>query len=252
MIGVSSSSRSFGSLGRYLVTAKEGPEEERVAWTSARNLPSDDPDVAVKVMRATAVQNVRTPKPVYHLALSFDPRDVVDRAAMERVADRVLTELRLKEHQALIVAHGDRRHPHVHILVNRIHPESGKAWDRWQDYSVIQKALRDEEKALGLRTVQTREAGSRQHDGQEPKAIASVRADLDAHARVSEAAARQYSADGELAAAHARLDKLEGPCVAWNGARPHSMMSSGASTAIPRLPSRRWFSPRRNTVRRKQ
>jgi relaxase-like protein len=74
---------------------------------------------------------------------------------MERVAGRVLERLGLGEHQAVIVAHGDRKHAHVHILVNRVHPESGKAWERWQDQPVIQQVLREEERALGLREVTT-------------------------------------------------------------------------------------------------
>jgi hypothetical protein len=41
-------------------------------------------------MRATAAQSDRVVKPVYHLALSFDPSDPVDRPIMERVAGRVL------------------------------------------------------------------------------------------------------------------------------------------------------------------
>src|SRR3954464_7791765 len=113
MIAVSSSSRSFAALGKYLVVGRDKVEEGRVAWTSARNLPTSDPELAAKIMRATAAQNVRVSQPVYHLALSFDPRDIVDRQAMERVADRVLEELKLKEHQAVIVAHGDRAHSHV-------------------------------------------------------------------------------------------------------------------------------------------
>src|SRR5438270_5818438 len=80
MIGVSSSSRSFKSLGRYLVVGRSGDEQGRVAWSTGRNLPTDDPELAAKIMRATAAQNVRTEQPVYHLALSFDPHDAVDRA----------------------------------------------------------------------------------------------------------------------------------------------------------------------------
>src|SRR3954470_1983297 len=131
MIGVSSSSRSFKSLGNYLVIGRGGDDPNRVAWSTARNLPTDDPQLAAKIMRATASQNVRVDQPVYHLALSFDPRDVVDRQQMERVADRVLAELGLRDYQCLIVAHGDRQHPHLHILINRVHPSSHKAWDRW-------------------------------------------------------------------------------------------------------------------------
>src|SRR4051812_43994377 len=118
MIGMSSSSRSFHALGTYLVAGRSGAERDRVAWSASRNLPTADPELGAKIMRATAAQNARVDKPVYHLALSFDPRDAVDRAAMERVADRVLTALHLEGHQVIIVAHKDRDHPHMHLLVN--------------------------------------------------------------------------------------------------------------------------------------
>jgi len=153
---MSSSARSFGALARYLVDGRNGDNPERVAWSTSRNLPTAEPELAGKIMRATAAQNLRVDKPVYHLALSFDPTDVVDRAAMERVADRVISALRLKEHQVLIVSHGDRDHPHMHLLINRVHPETGLVWNRWQDRAVIQQVLREEEQALGLRVVTSR------------------------------------------------------------------------------------------------
>ncbi len=153
MIAVSSSGTGFRALATYLVHGRTGLEEGRICWASARNLPTDDPELAATLMRATAAQNVRVEKPVYHLALAFDPGDRVDQATMERVADRVLARLGLEEHQALIVSHRDREHPHLHILVNRVHPETGKVWDRWQEMSAIQQVLREEERALGLREV---------------------------------------------------------------------------------------------------
>jgi hypothetical protein len=153
MIGMSSSSRSFEALGTYLVAGRSGTERDRVAWSASRNLPTDDPQLAAKIMRATAAQNARVDKPVYHLALSFDPNDRVDRATMERVADRVLAALQLQDHQVVIVAHKDREHAHVHLLVNRVHPETGKVWSRWQDQRIVQQVLREEERALGLRQV---------------------------------------------------------------------------------------------------
>ena len=153
MIAVSSSGKSFRALAAYLANGRSGEEQERVAWTASRNLPTSDPELAATFMRATASQSDRVEKPVYHVALSFDPNDSVDRAAMERVADRVLDRLGLAEHQAIIVAHRDRAHAHLHLLVNRVHPETGKAWERWKDRPLIQEALREEERSLGLREV---------------------------------------------------------------------------------------------------
>ena len=153
MIAVSSSGKSFRALAAYLANGRSGEEQERVAWTASRNLPTEDPELAATFMRATAARSDRIEKPVYHVALSFDPNDPVDRATMERVADRVLDRLGLAEHQAIIVAHRDRAHAHLHLLVNRVHPETGKAWERWKDRPLIQEVLREEERTLGFREV---------------------------------------------------------------------------------------------------
>jgi hypothetical protein len=155
-IAVSSSGRTFRAIATYLALGRSGDEPERVGWSASRNLPTDDPQLAARFMRATAEQNVRVEKPVYHFAISFDPTDPVDRATLERVADRVLDRLGLREHEAILVAHRDREHAHVHVLVNRVHPVTGRAWDRWQDHPVIQQVLREEERALGIREVRGR------------------------------------------------------------------------------------------------
>ncbi|MEW5918194.1 MAG: relaxase/mobilization nuclease domain-containing protein, partial [Gemmatimonadota bacterium] len=112
MIAVSSSGKSFKALAAYLLKGRTGEELDRVAWSSGRNVPTDDPELAATFMRATASRSDRVEKPVYHLVLSFDPGDAVDRATIERVADRVLDRLGLGEHQAVIVAHRDRGHSH--------------------------------------------------------------------------------------------------------------------------------------------
>src|SRR5438105_4929856 len=166
MIAVSSSGRTFGAIARYLALGRSGEATDRVAWASARNLPTNDPELAGRFMRATAAQSLTIEKPVYHLAIAFDPRDPVDRAAMERVADRILVRLGLAEHETIIVAHRDREHPHMHLLVNRVHPTTGKAWDRWQDRPAIQQLLREEEDLLGLRRVPRRLADTQDRDVQ--------------------------------------------------------------------------------------
>jgi len=240
MIAMSSSARSFGALAQYLAKGRSGDEPERVAWSTSRNLPTDDPELAGKIMRATAAQNVRVKQPVYHLALSFDPSDQVDRIAMERVADRVIAALELQGHPIVIVSHRDRGHPHMHLLVNRVHPETGLVWNRWQDRAVIQQVLREQEKALGLRIVPGRLAAREQptldviaanQRSREPQeraagpAVERQRASVDApakitkvdevagylrtHERATELVREQYTAEMEANAARARAQQLE-------------------------------------------
>ena len=90
---------------------------------------------------------------------------------MQAIADRVLRDLGLSEHQALLVAHQDRSHPHVHVMVNRVHPETGVAWDRWKDRPRIEQTLRELERELGLREVEGR---LYQLNGQEPPERAAL------------------------------------------------------------------------------
>jgi hypothetical protein len=165
VIATSSSGRRFYALARYLLHGRSGEETERVAWTAGRNLGLDDPELAAALMQATANQNPRVEAPVYHLTINFDPADPVTPQQMQAAADRVLADLGLAEHQALMVAHQDRGHPHVHIMVNRVHPATGLAWDRWQDQPKIQQTLRELERELGLREVAGR---LYQLDGREP------------------------------------------------------------------------------------
>jgi len=153
MIGKVIRGRGFAGLARYLELGRNGSDPGRVEWIEARNLPTNDPQTASLLMRATAAQSDRIQKPVYHIALSFDPDDAVDRGTMLRVADRLLRDLGLQEHQALIVSHGDTRHAHLHIMVNRVHPQTYRAWDPRHDFAQIERSLREQERELALRAV---------------------------------------------------------------------------------------------------
>jgi hypothetical protein len=221
MIAVSSSGKTFRALAAYLANSRSGVDQDRVAWTASRNLPTSEPELAATFMRATAGQSDRIQKPVYHVALSFDPNDPVDRANMERVADRLLERLGLAEHQALIVAHRDRAHAHLHLLVNRVHPENGKAWERWKDQPVIQQVLREEERALGLREVPgslTSLEPSQPRVAELPKTGREVRAlpflrnlahELATYERVLALQRKRYSVEVETSAARARHSEIE-------------------------------------------
>lgn len=64
----------------------------------------------------------------------------------------------LEEHEAIVVAHKDRSHPHLHFVVNRVHPERATLWRKWWDYPRLERSLRAQEVELGLRVVPGRHA----------------------------------------------------------------------------------------------
>jgi hypothetical protein len=142
-----------------------------VSWTLVRNMPVEA-DYAASLMDATAAQNVRVQKPVYHLSLSAAPGEELDREQWEKVVDRVLRDLGLEEHQALVVAHGNTKHDHVHLMINRVDVESLKVWHDGHDYRRIERSLRGIEREMGLREVPGRHG---RLAGQEPTERSATR-----------------------------------------------------------------------------
>ena len=137
---------SFVGLAAYCLHDQREPGElrpetsERVEWTDTRNLPTDRPDRAAAVMAATAeaapelkrlaggsAGGRKLQKPVCHLSLSWAKDETPDLQEMSQAVDESLAAIGLEKHEALIVAHGDTGHPHVHVIVNRVDPETGKA-----------------------------------------------------------------------------------------------------------------------------
>lgn len=161
MIADQSKVVSLGDAERYLRVGHKGQEVDeraRVDWSTTRNLPTEDTQLAKTYMEATAeLRDHRVEAPFYSVSVSFPEDDApkVDRALMEKAADRVIEGLGLQEHEAIIVAHKDRGHPHFHILANRIHPEMGKAWATWNDYKKTDQVLRAFEIEHGLTRVST-------------------------------------------------------------------------------------------------
>lgn len=133
----------FTGMARYLVRGKsKEPDPKRVAWIAAQNLPTEDPELAAAYMEATAERSVRARKAAYHLMIAWHARERPAPEVMQDVAFKTLALAGLGEHQALIMGHGDKPHPHLHILLNRVHPDTGRAWKPAHDYATFDRIMR--------------------------------------------------------------------------------------------------------------
>jgi hypothetical protein len=155
LIGViSPRSSSFKNPLEYLELGRDGKQRGRAAWMEFHNLATRNSKLAACFMAATAAGSVSgTETPVYHFSVSFDIDDPVDEWTMRRVAERTRRDMGLLEYQCVVVAHQDRSHPHLHFLVNLVHPERGTLWRDWRDYYRLERTLRAQEVELGLRVV---------------------------------------------------------------------------------------------------
>lgn len=144
---IASKGASFKGALAYYLHDKLRPGErerltsERVAWTETRNLMTRDPEIAGRVMAATALDADRlkreagirntgrkSDQSVYAYTLAWHPDEAksLSRAEMVRAADETLRVLGADDRQAILVCHTDRPHPHVHIIVNRVSPQDGR------------------------------------------------------------------------------------------------------------------------------
>lgn len=156
MIGEVGSGSSFRGLNHYLLHGSAKTEPRVPAWVELRNLSGPDPNTAHAEMHQVARENSRARDPVLHLIVSPAPEDQLSREQWSRLADRVLGDLGLAEHQALVVLHTDTDVPHLHLAVNRIHPLTHRAWGTWRSKTRLTSILVAVEKEWGLRKVEGR------------------------------------------------------------------------------------------------
>lgn len=132
---------SFNGAFAYYLHDKGADTAERVGWTETRNLMTDDPDAARRIMIATALQadelkkaagikaaGRKSTQSVYAYALSWHPDEAgqIDKAEMLAAVDASLKELKAEHLQSVVVCHTDQKHPHVHVIINRVDPADGR------------------------------------------------------------------------------------------------------------------------------
>ena len=141
---------SFQGVAMYLLHDKQrAATSERVAWAVTRNMATQNPELAWRVMAATALDQNRLKEEAgvkktgrksnahvmhYSLLWHADEAAGLTKEEMLRAAEQSLSVLGKQlgdrrqfadDHQSLIICHQDEKHPHVHVIVNRVHPDNG-------------------------------------------------------------------------------------------------------------------------------
>jgi hypothetical protein len=119
---------SFKRLLNYLTTERDantGDTLLRGDVVLSNNLVGID--TAAAEMKALEFFNPRCHDAVFHYELAWPPGERPTRAEWADAALHTLKQLGFKEHLYVIVAHDDKKHFHIHIMVNKIHPETYRA-----------------------------------------------------------------------------------------------------------------------------
>lgn len=134
--------RSFKGLANYLTHDAGAQTANRVAWTHTLNCAFDHVPSAVDEMLTTwrdadflkheagVRRGGRTLEaPVKHVSLNWHPSERPTREDMIGATEAFLAHMGWQGHQAVLVAHTDKPHAHVHLMLNAVHPETGRKLD---------------------------------------------------------------------------------------------------------------------------
>lgn len=163
-----SASDSFGRLGCYVLDLKsptdpkafdrlagyvidrEG-EGERVVGARVTNCGSEDLEMAIAQIEATQAMNKRSKgDKSYHLVISFPEGERPSLEQLRDIEDRLCEAIGLADHQRISAIHDDTDNLHVHVAINKVHPETFKNVEPYYDHPKLMAACVELEIKHGL------------------------------------------------------------------------------------------------------
>jgi hypothetical protein len=100
-------------------------------------------------MKGVESLNPRCNDAVFHYELAWPPGERPLRAEWVDSALYTLNQLGFKEHQYVLVAHDDKKHFHIHAMVNKVHPETYRAHTPTYSWLTLDGAVRHLEAKYG-------------------------------------------------------------------------------------------------------
>ncbi len=153
---------SFKGAALYYLHDKRAQTTDRIEFTQTQNLATNDPEMAWKMMAHTAMHQSEIKKaaggvskgrkltqPVYAYSLAWHPTQEPTKDNMIDAGLKTLKILGLCDHESIMVAHNDEPHSHIHLIVNRVHPETGVAAKVSNDRLKLSKWAEEHERDNG-------------------------------------------------------------------------------------------------------
>jgi hypothetical protein len=173
-----------GALDYYLHDKGTKQTADRVGFVHTLNIVTKGPYQAWRDMMVTAesadqlkIESGHRPstkkntQPVYCFCLNWHPDDRPSKAHMLETALDAIRMLGAQDRQVVIVEHTDEPHPHVHITINMIHPETGMSLNLRNDEYRLDRWADSYEIRMGVTRSPNRRAKTEALDqGQQPPA----------------------------------------------------------------------------------
>ncbi len=166
MIGKISIGKSFGGCLRYCLEDKvELSQEQKIAFGKQDGLQYQNRAEVLeynmcfgnKKELVSQFNDVRTlrpqlSQPVMHISLSLDPEDQFTKAKLRQIGQDFAREFRFENNQYLTIYHKDTKHPHLHIVANRVGFDGSRISDS-NSYRKVAELCRKLEIKHGLKQI---------------------------------------------------------------------------------------------------
>lgn len=116
----------IGRLLDYVRNPGTGNSSEKCIYAGAREFLMDQPQSQKAEMLALSEEAVRSEDTINHYVLSWQEGEHPSPEQVEEAVTLFLKELGLEGHQVIYALHADTDNIHLHLVINRVHPDSLK------------------------------------------------------------------------------------------------------------------------------
>ncbi len=172
-------------LTNYITRANR--EDESVLHVGADNFIFEGEQTRQHEMVALAEEGVRSPNPMAHWLISWREGEQPTPEQADQAARLLMKELGMQDHQAIWAVHQDTHNVHMHIAINRVHPETYKLACPSFEYDLAARAVAKIEHSQGWQSERGArfeidakgEVVKRQRDIPAPVAVPTARRDME-------------------------------------------------------------------------
>jgi len=146
----------IGGLLDYILNPENKNANEKCVYSGARNFLTDTSKSQKAEMLALSQEAVRSKDTVNHYVMSWQEGEQPSHAQIDEAVSLFLDELGLKDHQTVYGLHADTDNLHLHLVINRVHPDTLKVIkpNKGFDIEAAHKAIARIEHAQGWRREQ--------------------------------------------------------------------------------------------------
>ena len=176
-------------LTGYIREPERENSQEKCIHAGARGFITDEPQSQTAEMIALSQEAVRSKDTINHYVLSWREGEQPSPEQVEEAVSIFMEELGVKDHQAIYGLHADTDNLHLHLAINRVHPETLKVVkiNNGFDIEAAHKAIARIENAQGwqreqngrYQVLENGELGREHIDKDKPRQPAQPKRDME-------------------------------------------------------------------------